>query len=64
MKACRFLAVACPALIHGGYDFLASLGGNYEALFFAYIAALFLGAFLLVRRLSREDEFIQGSRYW
>ncbi len=64
MKACRFLAVACPALIHGGYDFLASLGGNYEALFFAYIAVLFLGAFLLVRRLSREDEFIQGSRYW
>ena len=28
------------------------------------LAAVLLGAFLLVRRLSREDEFIQGSRYW
>ena len=59
---CRAMALLFPALLHGLYDFTAMLDGSaYRWAFYGYIAALFVSAFLTVRRLSRNDTPIPNS---
>lgn len=59
-RRCRVLAVVCPMLLHGLYDLIATVERTpFSWTFLAFIAALFLAAFLLVRRLSRRDQYIQ-----
>lgn len=59
---CRAMALLFPALLHGLYDFTAMLDGSaYRWAFYGYIAALFVSAFLTVRRLSRNDAPIPNS---
>ena len=57
-KLCRMLAVICPALLHGAYDYIASGTMDGEWVFIAFVAALFLAAFMMVRRLSSHDQYI------
>ena len=58
----RYAALLCPALLHGCYDFTASMNSQmYGWIFTAYIIVLFTVAFLMVRHLSRNDEWIQDS---
>ncbi len=57
----RFLAVLIPALLHGAYDYIASSGSGVGG-FIAFIAVLFLVSFLLVRRMSRNDRYLDDRR--
>ena len=58
----RCAALLCPALLHGCYDFTASMNSQmYGWIFTAYIIVLFTVSFLMVRHLSRNDEWIQDS---
>jgi len=56
-KSARRLAVICPALIHGLYDFIACLTSS-TFVFVAYIVIMFIAAFLLARRLSKTDRYL------
>ncbi len=58
-KACRVLAVVFPALLHGAYDYIASMeqtDGNWY--FIGFVAVMFLVSFLLVGKAAKKDTFI------
>ena len=56
---CRRLAVVCPTLLHGLYDFIATMDSTEPALgFIAFIAVMFLAAYGMIRRLSHKDRYI------
>ena len=58
-RLCRWLAVIVPALLHGSYDFIASTeSGDGTWIFVGFVLALFAAAFVLIRRLSRRDRYI------
>ena len=65
-KALR-LCVIVPALLHGLYDFIASLrSGIFVLVFLAFVAAMFLTALRIVRRTARRDDYLppeDGYRY-
>ena len=53
----RVLAVLIPALLHGAYDYIASMErGNL--FFIAFIAVLFTVSYRLVVAMSRDDQYI------
>lgn len=52
-RACRFVAVAMPALIHGTYNFIATTENIW--IFVLFIAVVFALSFATVNRLSRQD---------
>jgi RsiW-degrading membrane proteinase PrsW (M82 family) len=56
-KIFRILSVIVPAVIHGAYDYVASI--NARTLYFiCFIVVLFAAAFLLVDRASQNDRYI------
>ena len=58
-RVCRRMAVLCPMLLHGLYDFIATVDQTDPAFFFlGFIILMFLAAFFTIRRLSRQDKFI------
>ena len=60
-KLCRVLALLLSALLHGCYDFIASIESvHYGWLFAAFVAILFVLAFILVRRQARHDRYINN----
>lgn len=54
----RVLAVLVPVLLHGTYDYIASVDGSTWH-FIAFIAVLFAIAYSLVVRMSRADRYIK-----
>ena len=53
----RALCVVVPALIHGAYDYIASV--ELSAWYFVgFIAMLFICSYTLVVKMSREDRYI------
>lgn len=63
-RFCRRLAVAVPVLLHGAYDFIATLEfDGYALIFLAFVIALFTAARRMIRRLSRDDRFIDYRSY-
>ena len=53
----RVLSIVLPALLHGAYDYIASTRtGNGS--FIAFIAVMFVLSYVLVGRLSRQDQHI------
>lgn len=61
-RACRSMAVLLPALLHGCYDYVATMtwdGGAW--IFVGFVAVLFVLAWRLVRRLARNDRYIGGG---
>lgn len=58
-KFFRLLALLMPALLHGAYDYIASMeqqmGGWY---FLIFIAVLFILSYILVGKSSRKDKYI------
>ena len=59
-RVCRRRALWLPVLIHGMYDFLASLEFAYSGLIFiAFIVVVFLAARRRVKIVSRNDRFIR-----
>lgn len=61
-KRCRTLAVLMPALLHGAYDFIATMEDpNCEWMFLVFVLALFAVSMKLVRVGSRSDRYIDGG---
>ena len=55
----RVLSVIVPMLLHGTYDYIATLeqqqGGWY---FLAFVAVLFIASYILVNKNSKNDKYI------
>ncbi len=55
----RILAVLLPVLLHGAYDYIASMESAGSGWYFvAFVAVLFGLSFLLVSRASKRDRYI------
>ena len=57
----RVLSVLVPVLLHGAYDYIATLG-NSTWIFLCFIAAIFVLAYCLVIRMSKADRYISEKR--
>ena len=56
----RWLCVIVPAVIHGCYDFIASLESEYFVLvFLAFVIVMFITALHFVKRVSKDDQYMQ-----
>lgn len=58
-KVCRCLCVLFPVLLHGTYDYIATMeqtGGGWY--FTAFVAVLFIVSYILVGRMSKKDKHI------
>ncbi len=62
-KRCRTMAVLMPALLHGAYDFIATMEDpSCEWVFLVFVLALFAVSLKLVVRVgSRSDRYIDGG---
>ena len=57
-KRARWLCVIIPALLHGCYDFIASLEAEIFVLVFVlFVIGMFITALRLVRRVARRDDY-------
>lgn len=68
-KILRILCVIIPALIHGAYDYIASMQTpNAEWIFLVFILCLFGVSYLLAKRMSRNDRYFnmdrRNYRFW
>ncbi len=58
-KRARRAAVVVPTLLHGFYDFIASMERDWFVLvFLVFVLLLFITAMRLVRRLSKDDHYL------
>jgi RsiW-degrading membrane proteinase PrsW (M82 family) len=58
-KRARWLCVIVPALLHGCYDFIASLEAEvFVLVFLAFVAAMFFTALRMVKRVSQKDQYM------
>ena len=56
---CRRMALICPVLLHGMYDLIATVERSpFSWAFLGFILILFAVAFVMVRRLSKQDRYI------
>lgn len=57
---CRKLALLVPILLHGAYDYIAVTSeSDFGVVYFGiFVVLLFVIAFIMTRRLSRNDHFI------
>lgn len=63
-KTCRVVALLSSIVLHGCYDFTASIENqNYAWIFVAFVVAMFLVAFRLVKKLSQNDRYV-GKMQW
>ena len=61
-KRCCRLAVLVPALLHGTYDFIATMeSGGSEWVFLIFVIVLFAVSMKLVRTGSRNDRYINDG---
>lgn len=59
MKFYSFLAVLIPALIHGAYDYIATMQTeDINYLFFIFIIILFIASNGIVKKTAKKDFFI------
>ena len=58
-KRSRWLCVIVPAVIHGCYDFIASLESEvFVLVFLAFVIVMFITALRFVKRLSKRDQYM------
>ncbi len=58
-KRARWLCVIVPALLHGCYDFIASLETEvFVLVFLVFVAAMFFTALRMVKRVSQKDQYM------
>ena len=63
-RRCRRLAVLVPVLLHGTYDFIATYEyDGYAWIFVVFVVLLFAAAYRRIKKISRDDRFIDDSRY-
>ena len=58
-RRCRRLAVAVPVVLHGCYDYIAPY--EYAWIFVGFVVLLFAAAYRMIKRLARDDRFIDGD---
>lgn len=64
-RRCRRFAVLVPVLLHGAYDFIATYEyDGYAWIFVVFVALLFAAAYRMIKKLSRDDRFIDDSDYY
>lgn len=67
-KRYRRMAFWLPMLLHGSYDFIASLEtADFTWAFVVFVLVLFVVTLRLVKRLSNHDHYLQGlsdQRFW
>ena len=52
-------SVIVPALLHGCYDFIASLESEgFVLVFLAFVAVMFIAALRIIRRAARQDSYM------
>lgn len=57
----RRLALLLPMLLHGAYDFVASLPNDSMIwIFILFVLVMFIAALRKVRRLSRQDDYMDA----
>ena len=58
-KILRVFAVLVPALLHGTYDYIASINSPGSGWIFAgFVVVLFIVAFFMIRKMSAQDRYI------
>ena len=58
-KRARKLCLIIPMLLHGCYDFIATLEAEgFVLVFLAFVIAMFIAALHIVRRVSRHDTYM------
>lgn len=61
----RVLSFLFPVVLHGGYDFAATEEADHYAwIFVVFIAVLFAAALLVIRRMSKNDRYIDPPVEW
>lgn len=59
-KRLLWLSVIVPALLHGCYDFIASLEAEgFVLVFIVFVIAMFITALRIIRRASRRDDYMR-----
>ena len=59
-RLARFLAVICPALVHGAYDYIATNESSMGTIsFIVFVVLMFVVCFYTVKRLSAEDKYLE-----
>lgn len=59
-KKYRILALVVPTLLHGAYDYIATMEAEGAVtFFFLFIGVMFLLAFFLIRQTARRDRYIR-----
>ena len=58
-KKCLAISIGMPAVIHGCYDFIATMTNAYSTIIFiAFVALMFIICYTVVKRLSANDEYL------
>ncbi|MDD2434083.1 MAG: PrsW family intramembrane metalloprotease [Bacilli bacterium] len=58
-KLWRILGFVVPVIMHGSYDYIATIDNvHYAWIFVVFVIAMFAIAFYLVKRMSKEDTYI------
>ena len=56
---CSMMAIILPVLLHGAYDYIATMETvSQNPLFIIFVALLFLSANYVINRVSRNDRFL------
>lgn len=64
-KHYRRKALLVPTLLHGCYDFIATIDNSlFAMIFLVFIAFMFSSARSTVRKLSRDDRYIDSDGYF
>lgn len=64
-RTCRIMAVLLPMLLHGCYDFIASVEADGSTWFFVgFIGAMFALALILVQQMSHHDRYINNTEFY
>ena len=58
-QKCKRLCVIMPAVIHGCYDFIATLTNAFATIIFVvFVGSMFVVCYTVVKRLSANDEYL------
>ena len=59
-RQCQWLALLLPALLHGGYDILASnASGPMIAVFILCVVAMFIVCWRMLKHLAEKDHYLE-----
>lgn len=61
-KIFRWVSVICPAIVHGAYDYIATSSDTMgEILFAVFVIAMFAICFMAVKRLAKNDRYLNPN---